>query len=88
MRDLESAVDAVLGAVSEPYVVDLACRLVRTPSVYHPEDPGANEAAAAALARAELAWLERLISRRVPLEHWAEALEHRDGDVKVVVEVA
>ena len=54
MRDLESHVDAVLEAVSQPYVVDLACRLVRTPSVYRPEDPGANEAAAAALVAGEL----------------------------------
>ncbi|TMI81553.1 MAG: M20 family metallopeptidase, partial [Bacillati bacterium ANGP1] len=54
MRDLESHVDAVLEAVSQPYVVDLASRLVRTPSVYRPEDPGANEAAAAALVAGEL----------------------------------
>ena len=44
------------------------------------------EAAARALGRAEAAWLERLISRRVPLAHWAEALERRDRDVKVVIE--
>jgi glucose 1-dehydrogenase len=44
------------------------------------------EQAAAALAAADRGWLERLISRRVPLEDWAGALEKRDGDVKVVVE--
>ena len=29
------------------------------------------------LARADKSWLERLITRRVPLERWSEALEHR-----------
>jgi hypothetical protein len=44
------------------------------------------EAAAAALARAEPAWLERLITRRVPLERWDQALERRPDDVKVTIE--
>jgi threonine dehydrogenase-like Zn-dependent dehydrogenase len=44
------------------------------------------EMAALALARADKAWLARLISRRVPLDHWAQALEHRAGDIKVVVD--
>jgi threonine dehydrogenase-like Zn-dependent dehydrogenase len=43
------------------------------------------EAAAAALARADQDWLDRLISRRVPLDRWSEALERRPGDVKAVV---
>jgi threonine dehydrogenase-like Zn-dependent dehydrogenase len=42
--------------------------------------------AAEALAQAEPAWLDRLITRRVPLERWSEALEHRSGDIKVVVD--
>ncbi|HLL28648.1 MAG TPA: glucose 1-dehydrogenase [Xanthobacteraceae bacterium] len=46
------------------------------------------EAAALALARADSRWLERLISRRVPLERWPEALEHRADDIKVVLEFA
>ena len=46
------------------------------------------EAAAAALARADRGWLEGMITRRVPLERWDEALRHDDGDVKVVVEFA
>jgi hypothetical protein len=29
-----------------------------------------------------------MITRRVPLERWDEALRHDDGDVKVVVEFA
>ena len=44
------------------------------------------ESAAAALARAGKAWLSGLISRRVPLARWQEALEHRKGDIKVVVD--
>ncbi len=32
------------------------------------------EAAADALAKADRAWLERLVTRRVPLEQWREAL--------------
>lgn len=43
------------------------------------------EAAAEALARADKAWLSRLISRRTPLERWAEAYEGREDDVKVVL---
>ena len=30
---------------------------------------------------------ERLITRRVPLERWPEALERRDGDVKIAVDL-
>lgn len=43
--------------------------------------------AAAALAAADLTWLERLITRRVPLSSWPDALTHHDGDVKVVVDL-
>jgi threonine dehydrogenase-like Zn-dependent dehydrogenase len=43
------------------------------------------EAAAEALAKADRDWLARLITRRVPLERWQEALDKRDDDVKVVV---
>jgi threonine dehydrogenase-like Zn-dependent dehydrogenase len=44
------------------------------------------ELAADALARADKAWLGRLITRRVPLDRWSEALEHRQGDIKVVID--
>jgi threonine dehydrogenase-like Zn-dependent dehydrogenase len=44
------------------------------------------ETAAAALARADKRWLARLITRTVPLERWDEALEHRKGDIKVVID--
>jgi threonine dehydrogenase-like Zn-dependent dehydrogenase len=45
------------------------------------------EMAAEALGRADRGWLERLITRRVPLERFEEALERRDDDVKVVIEL-
>ncbi len=45
------------------------------------------EAAAAALAAADRAWLERLITRRVPLDSWRDALTRQDDDIKVVVEL-
>jgi threonine dehydrogenase-like Zn-dependent dehydrogenase len=42
-------------------------------------------AAAKALARADRHWLERIITRRVPLESWREAYEKRANDVKTVL---
>ncbi|MET9803900.1 glucose 1-dehydrogenase [Streptomyces sp. NPDC006368] len=41
--------------------------------------------AADALAKADDAWLERLITRRVPLERATEAFTARDDDIKVVI---
>lgn len=44
--------------------------------------------AAAGLARADQDWLRRLITRRVPLSSWTEALDKGPDDVKVVVDLA
>ena len=44
------------------------------------------QAAADALAAADQQWLERLITRRVPISEWHEAFARRDNDVKVVIE--
>ena len=44
------------------------------------------EQGAAALAAADPAWLARLITRRVPLDRWGEALRKRPDDVKVVLD--
>ena len=41
--------------------------------------------AAEALARADLGWLGRLVTRRVPLDAFATAFEPEEHDVKVVV---
>jgi glucose 1-dehydrogenase len=43
------------------------------------------QAAADALARADLTWLQQLITRRVPLEGFADALTARPDDIKVVL---
>jgi threonine dehydrogenase-like Zn-dependent dehydrogenase len=45
------------------------------------------QAAAQALAAADNAWLERIITRRVPLDGWHEALTREPDDIKVVVEL-
>lgn len=44
------------------------------------------QAAIDALTRADASWLHRVIARRVPLERWREAFEHRDDDVKTVIQ--
>jgi threonine dehydrogenase-like Zn-dependent dehydrogenase len=46
------------------------------------------QSGAAALAAADRNWLDRLVSRRVPLDRWSEALERHADDVKVVIELA
>lgn len=42
--------------------------------------------ASAALAAADRTWLDRLITRRVPLSRWREAFMPRPDDIKVVLE--
>jgi len=44
------------------------------------------EDAVAALQRADQDWLTRLITRRVPVEQWTQALEREPGDIKVIVD--
>jgi threonine dehydrogenase-like Zn-dependent dehydrogenase len=43
--------------------------------------------AAAALGTADRGWLERLITRRVPLDTWPDALTRGADDVKVVIDL-
>ena len=43
------------------------------------------EMGAQALAKADPAWLAKLITRRVPLDHWHEAYSRQPGDVKTVL---
>ena len=43
------------------------------------------DAAAKALGEADPQWLAALITRRVPLERWDEALERRPDDVKPII---
>lgn len=44
------------------------------------------QAAADALANADPAWLSRLITRRLPLARWDEALLREPQDIKVVID--
>ncbi len=44
------------------------------------------ELAAESLARADRAWLQKMITRRVALDRWEDALERRDDDIKVVID--
>lgn len=44
------------------------------------------EAAAVALAQADASWLRSLITRRVALAQWQDALQRRSGDIKVVID--
>jgi threonine dehydrogenase-like Zn-dependent dehydrogenase len=46
---------------------------------------GDYEAAARVLAAADRAWLQRLITREVPLDRWREAYTKQEGDVKTVL---
>ncbi|HKN88460.1 MAG TPA: glucose 1-dehydrogenase [Nitrospiraceae bacterium] len=46
------------------------------------------QAAADALAQADPAWLEQVITRRVPIEQWSKALVRQPHDVKTVIEFA
>jgi threonine dehydrogenase-like Zn-dependent dehydrogenase len=41
--------------------------------------------AAQSLAKADVSWLERLVTRRVPLERFADAFQAQDDDVKVAI---
>ena len=43
------------------------------------------EAAAEALTKADRGWLNRLITRQVPVESWADALARRPDDVKPII---
>lgn len=46
------------------------------------------QAAADGLAKADRSWLAKLITRRVPLDSWEQALDRAPDDVKVVIEIA
>jgi D-arabinose 1-dehydrogenase-like Zn-dependent alcohol dehydrogenase len=46
------------------------------------------EMGAAALAQADPGWLADLITRQVPLRHWADAYARQPDDIKTVLDVA
>ena len=43
------------------------------------------EVAVRAAARPHRAWLERLVTRRVPLAEWRDAFDRRPDDVKTIL---
>jgi threonine dehydrogenase-like Zn-dependent dehydrogenase len=45
------------------------------------------EQGAIALAAADRAWLAGIVTRRVPLTRWTEALDRNPEDIKVVVDL-
>lgn len=47
---------------------------------------GHYDMAAEALAAADRTWLDRLITRRVPLARWQEALQPQPNDIKVIID--
>lgn len=46
------------------------------------------EQAVDALAAADQAWLRAMLTRRIPLAHWTDALDRQPEDIKVVVDLA
>jgi NADPH:quinone reductase-like Zn-dependent oxidoreductase len=53
-----------------------------------PAGSGFWEQAAEALAAADPGWLGGLITRRVPLTSWTDALDRQPEDIKVVVDIS
>ena len=49
------------------------------------DGPTPRLGAADALASADREWLDRVITRRVPLDRWAEALQPRPQYIKTVI---
>jgi threonine dehydrogenase-like Zn-dependent dehydrogenase len=47
---------------------------------------GHYELAADALVRADRAWLEQVITRRVPVDRWTDAVQRHPGDIKVIID--
>jgi hypothetical protein len=44
------------------------------------------EMAGEALRKAERSWLDTMITRREPVEHWTRSLQRQPDDIKVIVE--
>ena len=49
---------------------------------------GHFEAGAEALKKANKDWLEKLITRREPLENWAQAIARHPDDIKTIIQFA
>ena len=63
--------------------------VLRNPVLFGTVNAGRRhwEQAVDALATADPAWLRGMITRRVPLTRWSEALDRQPEDIKVVVDL-
>jgi len=92
-RSAASGVTCLAGVSSGGYTIDLDVGSVNREMVLENDaifgSVNANRAhyemAADALAKADRGWLTRLISRRVPLARWQDAITRQPDDVKVVI---
>jgi threonine dehydrogenase-like Zn-dependent dehydrogenase len=95
-RTAPSGITCLAGVTAPGHVFDLDIGRLNRAMVLDNEtvfgtvnaNRGHFEMAADALARADKDWLAGLITRRVPVERWDEALQHRPGDIKVVIDFA
>ncbi|MGH3197113.1 MAG: hypothetical protein ACRDOH_27220 [Streptosporangiaceae bacterium] len=78
---------AALFGVQRGYQVHVFDRVTAGPKPGLAAARGHYEQAVEALARADPAWLGALISRRVPLSSWPQALTRQPGDVKVTMDL-
>lgn len=93
-RTAPSGIICLAGVTSPGYRTDIDIGLFNRSMVLNNEvvfgTVNANrkhyETAAEVLAQADKEWLGRLITRRVPLDRWSEALERRRGDIKVIID--
>ena len=92
-RSAASGVICLAGVSSGGYKIDLDIGSLNRELVLENDaifgsvnaNRGHYEMAAQALARADRGWLTRLISRRVPIDRWQDAMHHEVDDVKVVI---
>ena len=50
------------------------------------DEPPAAEGALRVRTLADRGWLERLITRRIPLERWREAYDGKPGEIKTILD--
>jgi glucose 1-dehydrogenase len=92
-RSAASGVTCLAGVSSGGYKIDLDLGRMNRELVLENDavfgSVNANrthyELGARSLARADRGWLQRLISRRVPIDRWRDAMHRQPDDVKVVM---
>jgi threonine dehydrogenase-like Zn-dependent dehydrogenase len=94
MRNAQSAIVCLAGlsAVGRQMPVDIASlnqsMVLQNDLVFGTVNANRHhyELAAEALGKADRSWLNRLITRKVSLDDWQDALQRRPGDIKVVID--